>query len=143
MYEVEGDTLQCSNPQCGKLLRKSPPSVVAFTVRQRAFLKAAGLLVRADRALAVLAAGRTLTAADQCPKCGAALERRCHTVDIAANDLFGGCSCEYFQFTVAKALRRGEDPDRCAHIEHARDYALDLSLKAHELRQKTTNRKRQ
>ena len=73
-----------------------------------------------------------------CPKCGKGkIEWRYCLVDIAAFDLAGMCSCEWHQFSVAPKLkamskeRRLLNPPRCAHIEYARNFSLDVLLKLH------------
>lgn len=73
-----------------------------------------------------------------CPKCGRGkVELRYHLCDIAAYDLAGMCSCEWHQFSVKPKLdkmskeRRLSNPIRCAHLEYARNFALDVLLKLH------------
>lgn len=75
-----------------------------------------------------------------CPKegCPGTLDCRFHQVDISMYNLNGWCSCEYFAFGLEPKVSRmgpaeqGAGNHRCAHINAARDFALDVSLKAHE-----------
>jgi hypothetical protein len=141
-YHVESSELQCVEPQCSKLYRRLPASFVWFSSRQREFLRGLGLLARVDKRLGELAErysnrpGRR--PGDQCPRCGGQLDVRFHRVDISAYGLNGWCSCEFFAFSLGPKLdklgkaERGAGLYRCHHIWAARDFALDLSLKAHE-----------
>lgn len=66
------------------------------------------------------------------------LDHRWHLVDIAAFNLNGQCSCEYFCYAVGPQLRllspaaQGDAKLWCTHIAEARRFALDVALKAHE-----------
>lgn len=134
-YEVESHHMQCTGPECRKLTARAPDPVW-FNRRQQDFLAGVGLWTRAERALAKLREG--WKSDGQCRRCGAALEPRWHRVDVAALDLNGFCTCEYFECALGKAARQATKPERqagkfrCSHIEAARDFALDLSLAAHE-----------
>lgn len=73
-----------------------------------------------------------------CPKCGGQLDVRFHLVDIALFNANGQCACEWFAFKLGPAVSRVPLPEqgagkwRCSHIEAARNFALDLSLKQHD-----------
>jgi hypothetical protein len=75
---------------------------------------------------------------DPCPKCNGTLDVRFHVVDISEWNGNGSCGCEYFQISLAPKLSRMPLPEqgggtmRCAHIRAARDFALDVAIKAHE-----------
>ena len=58
-----------------------------------------------------------------------------YLVDIDAYDCIGQCACPNFTFNLNKHLRHGRRGNqfRCKHIEAARDYALNLTLKLHRL----------
>lgn len=137
-FLVESFELQCVNPQCGKIVKRFPELMVDFSSRQRALLRFTGVWNR----VSVIVVGLKLKAfrqpGEQCPKCGAALDNRWHKVDIARNDLNGECGCEHFQFTLRKELRKVSKEDRamglcrCAHIEAARDFAIDVAVATHE-----------
>ena len=135
-YHVQSDTLQCSNPQCGKLARKVA-SPTWFSARQLQFMRTVGIVGKVTKALAKLRTDKALTSADQCRSCGAALEMRYHLVDLCDYKANGRCSCEYFETTLAPELRRrpqsewAAGPCRCRHIEEARDFALDVALAGH------------
>ena len=43
-----------------------------------------------------------------------------HLADIWANDFFGECSCDHFEFPITRALAAGEPTDRCEHLKAAR-----------------------
>lgn len=73
-----------------------------------------------------------------CPKCGRGkVELRYVLCDIAALDLNGQCGCEWFSFSILPKVRlmskesRLSNPIRCAHLEYARNFALDVLLKLH------------
>ena len=76
----------------------------------------------------------------KCPDCKVGdIEERYHLVDLASHDLNGACSCEWFAFSIAPKVRlmqKGERlfrPKRCAHIDYARSFALNVLLKLHIL----------
>ena len=78
----------------------------------------------------------------KCPDCGKGLiEERYHLVDLASYDLCGACSCEWHAFSITPKLRattkeeRLFRPKRCAHIEYARSFALNVLLKLHIIEQ--------
>lgn len=83
---------------------------------------------------------RKLHVGGPCPHegCDGTLDLRFHKVDIANWNQNGECSCEYFQIKLAPVLSRLPLPDqgaglhRCHHIRAAREFALDVSLRAHE-----------
>jgi hypothetical protein len=140
VFFSESSELECVRPECGKLYKRVPPELVYFSLRQRSFLRAMGLWDRVDRRLKDLEGyASKFRVGDLCKKCGVGtLDVRFHTVDIAAYGLNGGCGCEYFLFSLRKELEgAGRDErlagaHRCQHIDAARDFALDLSLRAHE-----------
>ena len=74
----------------------------------------------------------------KCPKCSGQLDVRFHLVDIAANDMAGKCSCEFHQYRVQPELNhipiaeRAQSRHKCAHVDAARAFALDVALKLHE-----------
>ena len=43
-----------------------------------------------------------------------------HLVDLWANDFFGECSCDHFEFPITRALAACEPTDRCEHLKAAR-----------------------
>lgn len=118
-YRVESNSLECTKRECGKL----------YTRRNR------HLLAPGDRSTSAY-----LFVGDPCPKCGSRLDLRFHLVDIASFNRNGQCDCEYFSCglgpKVAALLpeHQAEGRHRCAHIAAARDFALDLSLTAHQRR---------
>lgn len=73
-----------------------------------------------------------------CPKCGAPLDTHFYLVDLAGFNFNGQCGCPWFEHRLAVELatippaERGAGPKRCSHIEAARNFALDLTLKQHE-----------
>ncbi len=106
-FYVESQTLQCVNAQCSKL----------FNRRRRP----------------------DLWIGQACPKCDVGtLDVRFHVVDLSCFNLNGECSCEYFAFSLGPKVSRlqpvdqGAGAHRCSHIEAARGFALDVSLRAHE-----------
>lgn len=141
-YYVESHHMQCTGKECNALTRRAP-SAIWFNRRQRDFLATVGVWGRVDSMVKKLAEG--WRSDGQCRRCGAALEPRWHRVDIGAYHCNGQCGCEYFELALAKELRRlkpeqqAAGTHRCSHIEAARDFALDLSLRAHE---KQNGRKR-
>ena len=79
----------------------------------------------------------------KCPSCGKGkIEERFHLVDLASLDLAGCCSCEWHHYTIQPRLRnmtkeqRILKPQRCAHIEYARSFALNVLLKLHILEER-------
>jgi hypothetical protein len=108
-FWVESNTLQCVVPECAKQFNRK---------------------LRSDLGIGSL-----------CPSCKAGkLDVRFHTVDLANYEPVGECSCEHFQFRLGPELskmppeQRAEKAAlmRCSHIREARDFAIDLTLKAHE-----------
>ena len=73
--------------------------------------------------------------------CDGTLQLRFHRVDIAAYDGNGQCGCESFEFSYGPLLSRTkpslwmEAGLRCRHIQAAREYALDLSIRHHTKQQ--------
>lgn len=104
-FFVESNCLQCGNHQCVKLFNK--------------YLK------------------QGLHSGMKCPKCGGMLDHRWHLVDIAEFNGNGFCGCEFFAFrqqpllTRATPAEQGMGKWRCKHIVAARDFALDVALRAH------------
>lgn len=82
-----------------------------------------------------------------CTRCGGPLGIRFHLVDISCWDPIGECSCEHFQYRLKKEvekispikLRQLSQSEahrlRCTHIEAARTYAIDLSIRQHQREQ--------
>jgi hypothetical protein len=106
-FFVESNCLQCGNPQCGKLFNK--------------YLK------------------QGLHAGMKCPKCKTGMmDHRFHLVDLAFYNNHGKCSCEYFMYDREPKVSRETPVEqsmgkwRCQHIDAARDFALDVALRAHE-----------
>ena len=127
-FLVQGDTLLCSNPQCGKLVRRLPASFVRFTERQREFLRTLGLLGKVDKATENRA---EIESGEQCKKCGAVLEQRFHRVDVVED----WCSCEFYEMVLRPARRKANGVEiaslRCHHLEAARSFCLDAVIGAH------------
>ena len=138
-FFVESAELQCTNPSCSKLYKRTPPDLVRFSAKQQVVLRALGVWGKVARHLAALDAAWTpkYRVGDQCGRCGAALDVRFHTVHIDEFSLNGQCSCEWFRFTAAPKLSRmdpalqGLGEWRCHHISFAREFALDVALRAH------------
>lgn len=140
-FFCESNELICDNPQCSKLYRRLPASYVQFSSRQKDFLRALGLWNKVERHLKQLEQSFALKhrEGDACAKCGQGkLRLREHKVDISEYGFSGWCSCEYFEFTCAPELaklsrsQQGAGTHRCQHVWAARDFALDLSIMAHE-----------
>lgn len=137
-FEVESFHLQCANPRCQKTIKRFPDLLVEFSARQRAVLQFVGVWNRVAVVVRGLRAKAFRQPGDPCPRCGGALEARWHKVDIARCDLNGECGCEHFQMTLFKELKRltkaqrALGPFRCAHIEAAREFALDVAVAGHE-----------
>lgn len=123
-YHVQSDTLQCSNPQCGKLARRVADPTW-FSARQLQFMRTVGIVGKVTKALAKLRTDKALTSADQCRSCGAALEHRHHLVDLMDFNGSGSCSCEYFATSLGPELKKltkskqFESGLQCRHIEEA------------------------
>lgn len=132
-FFVESETLQCSNPLCGKLVKKIPSEAVQFSEKQKVFLQSLGLLGEVEAALALLKHDSLLSDNETCIKCGYPLEIRWLTVDIASESGNGRCGCEYFPFLWA---RRNGEPVRCKHLVAARDFALDVAIRLQNRQQK-------
>lgn len=61
--------------------------------------------------------------------------RNPHVVDLASYGGVGSCTCEHFNYRLRRVARQGTELNelcRCAHIEAAREVALDLTVAAHE-----------
>lgn len=116
-FHVESGTLTCVNPQCGATYNRRTRHRLVADQRQPTDYLHIG---------------------DKCPKCSGYLDVRFMLVDIAANNLNGGCSCEFFSFVQGPALakllpsERAMGKCRCSHIEAARQFALDVALHANE-----------
>ena len=67
------------------------------------------------------------------------LDVRFHSCDLSLYHGSGRCSCEYFEFALEPQVSRlppdqqAEGKYRCQHLRAARDFCLDLSLKAHAM----------
>ena len=117
-FHVESNTLQCTDPQCGKMYnRRTRHRLVPGQAHPTDYLHIG----------------------DPCPACGTGtLDVRFHVCDLESYNCNGGCSCEFFSFVHAPALSRmlpseqGAGRCRCSHLEAARSFALDVALKAHE-----------
>ena len=149
-FMVESDEVQCVNPECSKLLKKTPKLASHFTARQEATLRFAGVWRKVEGTIRLLTSRPTIASGDPCPKCGAALGERWHRVDLTAGGFNGVCSCEYFAFALGPEVRKLSKADqalgihRCQHISAARDFALDARLMAEEKwRTKQANGKRE
>ena len=78
-----------------------------------------------------------------CPRCQGQLDVRFHTVDIGAYSGNGCCSCEFFQMSPEMQARvsrmspaeQAMGRCRCSHIKAARDFALDVALRAQAQRE--------
>jgi hypothetical protein len=117
-FHVESNTLQCTDPQCGKMFnRRTRHRLVPGQAHPTDYLHIG----------------------DPCPACGTGtLDVRFHVVDIEDYSCNASCSCEFFEFCLRPQLSRmlpseqGMGKHRCSHIIAARDFALDIALKAHE-----------
>ena len=151
-YDVESHELQCTNPECAKLFPRLDMEHVHFTRRQEQFLRLAKLWGKVKRILDGLAQRyRPLNrVGSPCPRCGQALDLRFHRVQLELNDCVGWCSCEVFYYVYQPALAKMASAEeriaaakdhRCQHLFEARDFALDLTLRAHVETMKGTIKK--
>ena len=139
-FRVESSEVQCTNPQCAKLYRRTPNGFVRFGAGQQTLLNTIGVWskVRAYLKRMEREFDPRYVPGAQCPKCGAVLAERWHRVDTAACELNGHCSCEWFQFVAAKELRkllpheRAMGDWRCSHIDAARNFDYDIRLRVGE-----------
>jgi hypothetical protein len=129
-FWVESGTLQCTDPQCGKMYnRRTRHRLVPGQAHPTDYLHIG----------------------DPCPACGTGtLDVRFHVVDISDYSYNASCSCEFFEFCLRPELTRmlpseqGAGKHRCSHIIAARDFALDVALHAHEhVRYKDANGQRE
>jgi hypothetical protein len=127
VYHVEGESRRCQ--KCGHLWKRDKREVggtCGWT----------GLVDGQEKPAGRAASGRRAQAGN--PPCAGVVDVHWHTVDIAAFNLNGACSCEYFERVLAKDLRRTSSADqgaglkRCKHIHAARDFDLDVRLRCHE-----------
>lgn len=128
-FYCESGTLTCVNPQCGANYNRRTRHQLVAGQRQPTDYLCIG---------------------DKCPKCGSYLDVRFLLVDIADFNGNGICACEWFQHELKKLLNKELPSEqaigkhRCQHISAVRDFALDLSLKCHELeRYKNANGQRE
>lgn len=158
-FHVESGTLQCTNPQCGKQYnrrtrhRLNPPErwptdflrigdkCPTCVMRHNQWKKKGReAMLYTDYALEVKEQIAERLSKEE-PAIGT-LDVRFHLCDIAANHGVGRCSCEYWEFGLAREVERmlpselavalATGRKRCSHIEAARQFALDLSIQAHE-----------
>lgn len=133
-FRVESHALQCTT--CGKLYDRVQSECMEFTGRQRQLLRKVGVWDKVHKYIESY--GGRYKVGDLCPKCEGTLDIYTWLVDIASYNLNGECDCHHFRCALEPTLRnqigseQGMGKFRCSHIDAARDFALDLSLKLHE-----------
>lgn len=117
-FYVESNTLECLNRECGK--------IKAYVFHPRLFNRKEH---------------PELQVGGRCPVCKTGqLDVRFHQVDVSEYNCNGSCTCEHFVLNPKmekkiKTLSPAEQAMgmcRCHHINEARDFALDLSIKGHQ-----------
>lgn len=138
-FYVEGDSLVCAGQGCGRVVRRLPAEHVWFNKRQKLFLTSIGVLKLVEKTQQIWQDVAPHVDGERCVKCGRPMEIRWHLVDITDEHGNGYCACEYFQFSllpyVTKLTALSGDY-RCRHIEAARDFALEMTIRAHNKREK-------
>lgn len=140
-FMVESAEVQCVNPVCSKLYRRTPNGYARFGTGQKTLLNMIGVWNKVQSYLRRMERewNTRYVPGAQCPRCGAALAERSHRVDTTGYNCNGECGCEWFQFVASKELRRltpeqqGMGEWRCSHIEAARSFDYDVRLRVGEL----------
>jgi len=134
-FIVEGETLQCVNPMCGKKVCGIPPEYARFTRQQRLFLCAAGLLSKVEARQREIESYTAHRKDEKCRKCGGEMRRMDYLVDIADDQ----CGCEAQEFIVSRKRKAGEEQARCVHLEAAREFAVEIAIASFKMSRKGEN----